>query len=70
MTLRHLGRHLIRRFLLLEDIKKYGFWATFKRLLVLRETWSEKGNKILVGKDKYGNTYWETTDSTEVREYQ
>ena len=66
MTIGNLVRIVYRRFLLLRDIKQYGFMPTFKRVAQLREVWAEKGNKILVGEDEYGNKYWTTTDSTEV----
>eukprot|EP00817_Percolomonadidae_sp_ATCC50343_P006268 CAMPEP_0117428348 /NCGR_PEP_ID=MMETSP0758-20121206/8084_1 /TAXON_ID=63605 /ORGANISM="Percolomonas cosmopolitus, Strain AE-1 (ATCC 50343)" /LENGTH=154 /DNA_ID=CAMNT_0005214671 /DNA_START=44 /DNA_END=508 /DNA_ORIENTATION=+ len=32
----------------------------------MREAWMEKGDKVMVGQDKYGNTYWETKGYTEV----
>ncbi|KAL9652559.1 hypothetical protein ABK040_000128 [Willaertia magna] len=51
---------------LLDDFKKYGYWETLKKLFILREVWWEKQNKVLVGVDKLGNKYWETTEPTEL----
>lgn len=50
----------------MKDVQTYGVWATVKKVYVMREAWWEKGNKRLAGVDKYGNKYWETTDSTEL----
>jgi len=51
---------------LIQDFKQMGVWETLKKVYQLREAWWEKGNKILVGSDKYGNKYWETTEPTEL----
>ncbi|EFC47053.1 predicted protein [Naegleria gruberi] len=48
------------------DIKTLGWRETLRKAYVLREVWWEKGDKQLVGKDKFGNTYWQTTLPTEL----
>ncbi|KAF0976815.1 hypothetical protein FDP41_004110 [Naegleria fowleri] len=51
---------------LLNDFKQFGVMETLKKAFKLREAWWEKGDKVLVGVDKYGNKYWETTKPTEL----
>lgn len=49
----------------IEDIRKYGFLNFLKKAYEMREAWWDKGDKVCVGKDQYGNTYWETRGPTE-----
>ena len=53
----------------LKDIKQFGFFSFLKKAYVLRETWWDKGDKVCVGTDQNGNTYWETTVTTPLGNY-
>lgn len=50
---------------LLNDVKEYGAMEAMKKFMKMRESWFEKGDKVLVGQDKYGNKYWECKGYTE-----
>jgi hypothetical protein len=53
----------------LSDIRQYGFFNFLKKAYVMREAWWDKGNKVIVGTDANGNTYWETTQTTILGKY-
>lgn len=48
-----------------KELRQYGFRSMFWKIQFLREAWWEKRNKVKVGEDKYGNTYWMTTKPTD-----
>lgn len=48
-----------------QEIRNKGIKEMFKKLRASREAWWEKGDKVLVGRDSYGNEYYTTSKETD-----
>lgn len=48
-----------------KEVSNKGLGEMFKKMRASREAWWEKEDKILVGRDQFGNEYYTTSKETE-----